>query len=147
MFSFSGGCGRMTSSCVTRTAPWRKAVPTQSDAGVAAADHDDMHATGGDRLLRPSDGLDVLAADALVLLHQVGHRVVHAVQLVAGNAGRARRLGAAAIEYGIIARRAGSATGLSTPTSTPVRKLTPSASIWRTRAVDECFSILKSGMP
>ena len=29
--SFSGGCGRM-SSWVTFTAPWRKAVPTQSDA-------------------------------------------------------------------------------------------------------------------
>ena len=30
LFSFSGGVG-MISSCVTETAPWRKAVPMQSD--------------------------------------------------------------------------------------------------------------------
>jgi hypothetical protein len=35
----------------------------------------------------------------------------------------------------------------STPTSTPVAKTTPSASIWARRASTTLFSILKSGMP
>ena len=69
---------------------------------IAAADDDDMLAAGDDRLRRPGDGLDVLAADALVLLDEVGHRVVDALEVVAGNAGRPRRFGAAAIEHRVM---------------------------------------------
>ena len=71
-------------------------------SGVATADHDDMLAAGHDRLRRPGDRLDVLAADALVLLHEIRHRVMHAVEVVARNAGVARRFRAAAIEHGIM---------------------------------------------
>ena len=85
--------------------PHRALTERRADAvgrRVAAADDHDMLAAGHDRLRRPGDGLDVLAADALVLLHEVGHRVMHAFEIGARNAGRARRLGAAAIEHRVM---------------------------------------------
>src|SRR5690606_24619045 len=46
--------------------------------------------------------VDVLAADTAVLLHEVGHGVMDTLELDAGNARRARRFGAAAIEHGVM---------------------------------------------
>src|SRR5690606_11159384 len=58
----------------------------------------DMPAAGVNRASAPRDGLDILAADALVLLDEIGHRVMDAFQLGAGNIGVPRLLRATAIE-------------------------------------------------
>src|SRR3546814_856381 len=55
-----------------------------------------------DRLRRPAYAVDILAPDAPVLLHEIGHGVVDAGKIGAGNTGRARRFRAAAIENGVM---------------------------------------------
>ena len=90
LFSCSGGAG-MISSWVTDFAPCRNEVPMQSDAGVAAADHDHMLAAG-ENIGRAAERL---AADAAVLLRQEIHRVVDAGEIAAGDRQVARRFGAA----------------------------------------------------
>src|SRR5690606_356951 len=61
-----------------------------------------MLTRGEDRLGGPGDGLDVLAADAPVLLHEIGHGVVDADKLGAGDARRPRLFRAAAVEHGVV---------------------------------------------
>ncbi len=61
-----------------------------------------MLATSKDRIGRPADAVDVFAADATVLLHQIGHGIVNAMELRAANTCRTRGFRAAAIEHGIM---------------------------------------------
>jgi hypothetical protein len=126
-------------------------------AGVAAADHDDMLAIGTQL------ALDLVARVDLVLLGQEFHREVDAVQVAAGHGQVARLLGAAGQQHGVkiflqLLGRDGflgpvgdlgvlAQPSLAAPTSTPVRKVTPSACICSTRRSMCDFSSLKSGMP
>jgi hypothetical protein len=68
------------SSWVTRDRALAEGGADTVGAGIAAADDDDMLAAGDDRMRRPRHRLDRLAADAPVLLHQIGHRVMHAAR-------------------------------------------------------------------
>jgi hypothetical protein len=82
----SAGLG-MSSSCVTLVAPWRTAVPTQSEPVSPPP----MTTT---RLPRREDGpsrVDRVPRDAPVLLHQKLHGEVHAAELAPGDGQIARR--------------------------------------------------------
>ena len=84
-----GGSARI-SSWVTEAAPWRFAVPMQSGAGVAAADDDDVLAGREDRR-----AVDRIARRRAILLDQIVHREMDAVELAARHRQVARLLGAA----------------------------------------------------
>ena len=58
--------------------------------GIAAADDDDMLGRRQGSAPTARRRLDVLAADAAVLLHEIGHGIMHAVEIDARNAGRSR---------------------------------------------------------
>ena len=111
----AGGCRAGSRA----TAPWRNAVPTQSDAVSPPP----TTTTCLPPARIGSDGqattVDVLAADAAVLLHEIGHRVMHAVR---GRRRECRRRAASRSRRNRArrhARRAARSTGLSTPTLTP----------------------------
>ncbi|MCY1222764.1 hypothetical protein D9M72_348680 [compost metagenome] len=70
--------------------------------GIATADDHDVLAAGEDRLRRPADAVDVLAADAAVLLHEIGHRIMHTGEFDTGDARVTRRLRTAAIKHSIV---------------------------------------------
>ena len=95
--SFCGGRGRM-SSCVTEMAPWRNEVPMQSDAVSPPP----MTTTclPVDRI--GSSLADILAADAAILLHEIGHGEMHAVELGARQRRVARVLGAAGEQHRVM---------------------------------------------
>ncbi len=56
---------------------------------IAAADNYDMLAACENRNRSPGDGLDVFAANAAVLLHEIGHGIMDTIKIGAGNARRA----------------------------------------------------------
>ena len=90
---------------------------------------------------------DRVALAAPVLQRQVLHREVDALQLASRHRQIARLPGAAGQQNGVEVRHAAGSTGTSTPTLTPGRNTTPSASISASRRSRTRFSILNSGMP
>ena len=145
LFSCSGGCG-MISSWVTDAAPWRFEVPMQSEPVSPPPITMTCLPLAVIVPLRRGARL-VVAGDALVLLGQEFHREMDAVELAARDRRVARLLGAAGQHHGVELVEQRLAPTTSTPTSTPVRNVTPSASICSMRRSIRCFSILKSGMP
>ena len=143
LFSCSGGLGRI-SSCVIDGAPCRFEVPMQSEpvspppitmTCLPAA----LIVPFGRRLRL------VVAGDALVLLRQELHREMDAGELAAGHFEIARQFGAAGQRHRVVIARAARSTGISTPTSTPVRNSTPSAAICAMRRSISCFLHLEVG--
>lgn len=61
-----------------------------------------MLAASKDRIGGPADAVDVFAADAAVLLHEVRHGIINAIKIGATDAGRARGFRTAAIKNGIM---------------------------------------------
>ena len=61
-----------------------------------------MLAAGKNRIGRPADAVDIFATDAAVLLHEIGHGIVDAMQISATDTGRARGFRTAAIKHGIV---------------------------------------------
>jgi hypothetical protein len=109
-------------------------------SGVAAPDDDDALAGGGDG-----------RSGEVPLLHAVGpgqvlHRLMDASELAAGIGQVARSVAPPASTTASNSDRRRSAS-MSTPTSTEVRNLVPSASIWARRRSRWRFSILNSGIP
>src|SRR5690606_15654181 len=76
--------------------------PDAIRGGVAAADDDNMLSACHDRLGRPGNRLDILAANAPVLLHQIGHGVMHAVEIAPGYPCRPWLLRPSAIKHRVI---------------------------------------------
>ena len=141
----SGGCG-MISSWVIEAAPWRSEVPMQSEPVSPPPITTTCLPLRADRAARAR--------------RAPRRRRRRACSAGSGNPSRSgcRRARGPAPRGRAATRRRRSAPRrrsrpaatrpmTSTPTSTPVRNSTPSASICSTRRSIRCFSILKSGMP
>ena len=86
-----------------------------------------------------------IAFAAAVLQRQVLHREVDALELAARHRQIARLAGAAGQQRPRRSRDAAASTGTSTPTLTPVRNTTPSASMQREPAVEDALLHLELG--
>ena len=139
--SCSGGCGR-SSKFTTDFAPWRIEVPMQSLPVSPPPITTTCLPVGAATLAG-----HLVAGHDLVLLRQEVHREVDAGELAPGHRQVARLAPRRRRAPRRRSRRGALSAGRSTPTFTPVRKVTPSASICAMRRSMWCFSILKSGMP
>ena len=124
-------------------APWRCAVPEAVGAGIAAADDDHVLALRGDELGVGNRGRPRSGGSAASGTPSRSGCPSARARAPADRAADRRRRRAAPRR----SRRAAGSTGTSTPTLTPARNTTPSASISASRRSRMRFSILNSGMP
>ena len=154
LFSCSGGIG-ISSNCVTLFAPWRLLVPTQS----LPVSPPPITIT-----CLPSARIWSLTLSPALTLFCCGRNSIAKWMPSRSRpgTGRSRELLGAAGQHDRVELAPSAASALigfagpvgdllvalgSSPTSTPVRKTTPSACICATRRSMCDFSILKSGMP